>query len=189
MNIEKISAIILAGGRSSRMGTDKADLELKGQTLLNLTVEKVHRLGISDIIISGCSNCPAGTRYAPDLIPDRGPLSGIHAGLKQIRNKCALVLPVDMPLIPEETLKLLIEAHGDLPITALTLDEHPEPLVAVYDAFLAQDCESILQEKKHSPRRLFDRYGYNPVPYTGNPDLLINCNTPEEFAMVKEAFV
>ena len=176
MKIEKISAIILAGGRSSRMGTDKADLELKGQTLLNLTVEKVHRLGISDIIISGCSNCPAGTRYAPDLIPDRGPLSGIHAGLKQIRNRCALVLPVDMPLIPEETLKLLIEAHGDLPI-------------AVYDAFLAQDCESILQEKKHSPRRLFDRYGYNPVPYTGNPDLLINCNTPEEFAIVQEAFV
>ncbi|MBQ1366659.1 MAG: molybdenum cofactor guanylyltransferase [Firmicutes bacterium] len=189
MKMEETSVIILAGGRSSRMGTDKAKLKLGGKTLLDLTVEKVQNLGISDIVISGCSDCPEKTRYAPDLIPGRGPLSGIHAGLKQIRSQCSLVLPVDMPLIPEETLKLLIAAHGSFPITALTLDNRPEPLVAVYDAFLAQDCEEILQQEKHSPRRLFDQYGYYPVPYTKDPALLINCNTPEEFKKIKEAFV
>ena len=187
MNIEETSAIILAGGRSSRMGTDKAKLRIGDKTLLELMVEKVRRLGISDVVVSGCSECPADTRYAPDLIPDRGPLSGIHAGLTQIRHKSGLVLPVDMPLIPEETLRLLIEAHGSLPITVLTLDHRPEPLVAVYDACLAQDCEKILHEEKTSPRRLFDMYGYCPVPYMKDPDLLINCNTPEEFALVQKA--
>ena len=185
MNIEETSAIILAGGRSSRMGTDKAALRVGEKTLLELMVEKVRHVGISDVVVSGCAACPAGTRYAPDLIPDRGPLSGIHAGLKQIRHRSCLVLPVDMPLIPEETLRLLIEAHGSLPITALTVDDRPEPLAAVYDACLVQDCERILREEKTSPRRLFDMYGYHPVPYTKDPDLLINCNTPEEFARVR----
>ena len=187
MNIEETSAIILAGGRSSRMGTDKAKLRIGEKTLLELMVEKVRRLGIVEVVVSGCSECPAGTRYAPDLIPGRGPLSGIHAGLKRIRHRSGLVLPVDMPLIPEETLRLLIEAHGSLPITALTLENRPEPLVAVYDACLAQDCEEILQGEKTSPRRLFDMYGYCPVPYTKNPNFLINCNTPEEFALAQKA--
>ena len=187
MRIEETSAILLAGGRSSRMGTDKAKLQLGGKTLLELTVEKIRSLGITDIVISGCPDCPEGTRYAPDLVPGQGPLSGIHAGLSMIRHRCSLVLPVDMPLIPEETLRLLIASHGKFPITALTLDGRPEPLAAVYDASLAEDCGTILQEKKHSPRRLFDKYGYDPVPYTGDPALLINCNTPEEFASVQEA--
>ena len=199
MKIVEVSAIILAGGRRSRMGTDKAKLRLGGKTLLDLTVEKIRHLGISDIVISGCADCPEGTSYAPDLIPGKGPLSGIHAGLRQIRNQSSLVLPVDMPLIPEEVLKLLITAHGSdpavarpdsaptqpFPITVLTLEGRMEPLVAVYDASLAQDCEEILQEEKHSPRRLCDKYGYHPVPYTGDPALLINCNTPEEFAYVQ----
>ena len=187
MNIEETSAIILAGGRSARMGMDKAKLRVGGKTLLELMVEKVRRLGVCEVVVSGCSECPAGTRYVPDLIPGRGPLSGIHAGLKQIRHRSSLVLPVDMPRIPEETLRLLIGAHGCLPITALTLDNRPEPLVAVYDACLAPDCERILREEKTSPRRLFDMYGYCPVPYTKDPDLLINCNTPEEFARVQRA--
>ena len=185
MNINETSAMILAGGRSSRMGTDKAKLHVGEKTLLERMVEKVRHLGISEVVVCGCSECPEGTRYAPDQIPGKGPLSGIHAGLKQIHHRASLVLPVDMPLIPEETLRLLIETHGSLPITVLTVDHRPEPLVAVYDASLVQDCEKILQEEKTSPRRLFDRYGYCPVPYTKDPDLLINCNTPEEIALVQ----
>ena len=184
MKIEEMSAVILAGGRSSRMGTDKARLRLGEKTLLELMVEKVRRLGITEIVVSGCTECPLGTMYVPDQIPGRGPLSGIHAGLSAIRHWSALVLPVDMPLIPEDTLKLLIGAHGSLPITVLTLNERPEPLVAVYDACLVPDCERILKEEKTSPRRLFDLYGYYPVPFTEDPDLLINCNTPDEFARV-----
>lgn len=195
MKMEEVSAIILAGGRSSRMGTDKAKLKLGDQTLLELMAEKLRRLGISDVVVSGCPDCPEGTRYVPDLIPDRGPLSGIHAGLRQIRHRSALVLPVDMPLIQEETLRYLIEAHGrstgsgslGFPITALTLDGQLEPLIAVYDASLAEDCERILREEKHSPRRLFEKYGFNPAAFTGDPVSLMNCNTPEEFELVLKA--
>ena len=53
MNIEETSAIILAGGHSSRMGTDKAKLRVGEKTLLELMVEKVRHLGISEIVISG----------------------------------------------------------------------------------------------------------------------------------------
>ncbi|MBR0087120.1 MAG: molybdenum cofactor guanylyltransferase [Lachnospiraceae bacterium] len=188
MKIEETAAIILAGGQSSRMGTDKAKLRVGEKTLLELMTEKVRRLGITEIVVSGCSDCPPGTTFVPDMIPGRGPLSGIHAGLRQIRHRSGLVLPVDTPLIPEETLRLLIEAHGDLPITVLTFNGRPEPLAAVYDACLVQDCERILKEEKTSPRRLFDLYGYHPVPYTKDPDLLINCNTPEEFARVQAGY-
>ncbi|MBO5544062.1 MAG: molybdenum cofactor guanylyltransferase [Firmicutes bacterium] len=194
MKMEEVSAIILAGGRSSRMGTDKAKLKQGDQTLLELMAEKLRRLGISEIVVSGCPDCPEGTSYVPDLIPDKGPLSGIHAGLRQIRHRSALVLPVDMPLIQEETLRLLVQAHvntgdGSLcsPITALTLNGDLEPLIAVYDAFLAEDCERILREEKHSPRRLFEKYGFTSVAFTGDPVSLMNCNTPEEYELVLKA--
>ena len=61
MKIEEMSAVILAGGRSSRMGTDKARLRLGEKTLLELMVEKVRRLGITEIVVSGCTECPLGT--------------------------------------------------------------------------------------------------------------------------------
>ncbi len=69
-----ISAMILAGGKSSRMGKDKASLPFRGMSLLEWQVQKLSGLGIKDIMLSGCRQGLEGTRTIPDEYPCRGPL-------------------------------------------------------------------------------------------------------------------
>lgn len=56
-----------------------------------------------------------------------------------------------------------------------------EPLIGIYDRTLAQDCEAVLKGTGSSIRRLPDRAAYSTPEYTGEPQLLTNCNTPEEY--------
>ena len=180
MDIKDISAILLAGGYSSRMGKDKAELDFHGHTLLEHQVEKLRILGITDILISGYEKVPVGTRFVPDVYPHRGPLSGIHAGLCAAQNDCALVLAVDTPLVPESLLLELIETHHR-GITVVEARGMPEPLIGVYDRALIRDCEQILQGNRFSLRILLDKIGYTPCPYIGDLRRLSNCNTWEEY--------
>lgn len=187
MQTDKVSAILLAGGYSSRMGCDKAALLLDGKTLLQHQADTLRAVGLAEILVSGCREVPAGTRCVEDLFPHRGPLSGIHAGLTQCRCRCALVLPVDMPLVSALTLRTLIRAHTG-GITVLVRDGQPEPLLAVYDAALAPRCASLLQTACHSPRRLLETVGFQAVPHTGPAEELLNCNTPAEFERLQKIF-
>lgn len=182
-----LSAIILAGGFSSRMGQPKAALRLNGKTLLEHQVEKLSALGIEEILVAGWEDCPPGTVYVQDVYPHRGPLSGIHAGLCEIKGESALVLPVDMPLVPPETLGQLIENHA-APITVLSHGGFLEPLVGIYDASLSPLCARILRSEHTGVGQLFDAAGVTDMPYSGNPDFLRNCNTPEEFEKIARLY-
>ena len=104
------SAILLAGGQSTRMGRDKAALDFHGESLLRHQAEKLRRLGIEDLVIAGGKASLPGVRTVQDRFPGHGPLGGLHAGLEQIENPSALVLPVDTPLVPEVLLLELLES-------------------------------------------------------------------------------
>lgn len=180
-----VSAILLAGGFSSRMGRDKAELDFCGKPLIRYQAERLRALGIRDLVIAGYPKPVAGARFAPDIYPHRGPLSGLHAGLLAVENPRALLLAVDTPLVPEDLLRALIEAHRG-GITLAAIREEPEPLIGVYDRSLARECEAVLQGERTSMRRLFDRVKPALVPYRGDPLLLLNCNTPEEYRRLCE---
>ena len=179
----EVSAILLAGGKSRRMGLDKCLLPFKGQSMLAHQVEKLQRLGISDIMISGRETAVAGTRCVMDLFPDRGPLGGLHACLSAALFPDCLVLGVDTPLVPEDTLRTLIETHlsGDQSITLLTRGDCWEPLLAVYRASLAPVALRILEAGDGSLRRFIRENAYRLLPYRGPEELITNCNTPEEY--------
>lgn len=182
---KEASAILLAGGYSSRMGRNKAELDFHGLSFLGCQVKKLRAVGIEDIVISGFEAVPEGCRFVPDLVPHRGPLSGIHAGLQAIRHPRALVLAVDTPLIPETLLETLIERHRD----GITLAAHggePEPLIGVYDRQLAPLCGELLRGERPSVRRLLDMAGYTAIPFRWDPVLLSNCNTPEEYEALRK---
>ena len=162
------------------MGTNKADLDYHGVSLLRHQVKKLRRLGIEDIVVSGQASAVEKVRFVSDVYPGRGPLSGIHAGLLAIENASALVISVDCPLIPESFLQRLIAAHKN----GITLAEHDgvtEPLIGVYDKKLAELCEEILQGERTSVRRLHDLVSISTLAYQGNSRLLSGCNTPEEY--------
>lgn len=105
-------ALVLAGGKSSRMKTDKASLEIQGTTLLNLQLEKaLQLLPLQNIFISGDRKT---TNSILDLEQGLGPLEGVRSALVHFQNHSVdcdeiLVFPVDMPLLSTQALRRLLE--------------------------------------------------------------------------------
>lgn len=179
-----ISAIILAGGYSSRMHCNKAELILKGKRLIDLQVDKMRRLGVSDIVISGYDKAIEGTRFVPDVYPHLGPLSGIHAGLKEIINEKSIVISVDTPFVPEAFFVRLMNSHTRGACVA-ECNGHYEPLIGIYEKSMVDSAECLLKGEDTSVSALFRACGVTTVSFEGDAFLLSNCNTPEEF----ESFV
>lgn len=167
------SGIVLAGGKSRRMGRDKSALQFCGAALPAWQADKLRRLGVEDVLVSG-----RGPGMIADDIPDCGPLGGLYSCLRRAGGIRCLVLPLDVPLVPESCLRMLLDAHQS-GITLLERDGKPEPLIGVYDSALWTQIGEILQGGSAAVMRLADRVGYQTVPYQGDDSLLINCNTPE----------
>ena len=177
------SAILLAGGYSSRMGRNKSELPFGGRRMIDWQTQKLSMLGIEDILLSGYEGEIEGGRFVPDIVPHRGPLSGIHAGLTAAQEDACLVLSVDAPLVPFYTLVKLMNTHSS-GITVLEHDGQLEPLIGVYDRSLAPLCGELLAGERSSVKRLFDRAGVTTLPCEAESPLLSNCNTPEEYAVL-----
>ena len=180
-----LSGIVLAGGLSRRMGQNKAELCLNGKTFLEIQVEKFHALGIADIMLSG-AGCPVlpGTRVIPDEYTGRGPFGGLHACLQAARNPFCLVVSVDVPLIPVSTLAQLCRAHKG-GITILRHHKREEPLIGVYDRCVSDSISELIRSGRYAVRALKDSIPWNCFDYSGPRELLINCNTLEDFAVAK----
>lgn len=176
------SAVILAGGKSSRMDSCKAELPWGGKTLVEHQADRIMALGITDIMVSGYSRPVTGTRYVPDLYPEKGPLGGIHACLCAAKRSACFVISVDAPLFSPDGMKMLIEAHlaGD---SSITVAEHCgtlEPLIGVYDSNLSDATEEILQGTNTSVKRLLDQTGFAVCEFS-DENSVRNCNTPDEY--------
>lgn len=176
------SAVILAGGKSSRMGSCKAELPWGGKTLVEHQADRIMALGISDIMVSGYSRPVTGTRYVPDLYPEKGPLGGIHACLCAAKKAACFVISVDAPLFAPDEMKMLMEAHlaGDSPITVAGHCGTLEPLIGVYDSSLSDAAEEILQGTNTSVKRLLDQTGFAVCEFS-DENSVRNCNTPDEY--------
>jgi molybdenum cofactor guanylyltransferase len=130
-----ISAVLLAGGESRRMGQDKATLVLQGRRLWEIQLDLFRKLQPREIFLSARSDPvwrPADVHFAPDQPPSRGPLSGLAATLPRIRTDHLLALAIDMPLMTEDFLRslsnLIKPSCGVLPM----IGDRAEPLAAIY---------------------------------------------------------
>jgi molybdopterin-guanine dinucleotide biosynthesis protein A len=131
----QLSAVILAGGQSSRMGRDKAWVEYRDKPLIQLAFEKIGETGISEIFISGRTGenySGLKARVLIDIAPGIGPIGGIERALWESISPLVLVVPVDLPHLSAAFLQKLIlrctDSTGALPRLKGAL----EPLVAVY---------------------------------------------------------
>jgi molybdopterin-guanine dinucleotide biosynthesis protein A len=105
------AGIILAGGHSRRMGTDKALLEIDGETLLGRTVRVVSAV-VREVLIVGRTELPPGlgeVAAMEDAYPGIGPLGGIAFGLEQMEAEQALVVACDLPFLRTEVLQMLLD--------------------------------------------------------------------------------
>lgn len=151
------SAVILAGGRSSRMGRDKAWLEVGGRPLIARQVELVRQVGANEVFISGRVDADYTSFHCPvlkDRFPEAGPLAGIEAALTAAGSSLVLVLAVDMPHMSADVLQQLIgqctETTGVIP----QVDGKIEPLAAVYPKSALPLVTELLANAGASSRRL-----------------------------------
>ena len=178
----KVSAIVLSGGLSSRMGQDKCDLEFDGETLLNVQIDKLKNIGIKDIIASGYRGNNSKALVLKDDIM-KGPLSGIFIGLNNIKNDRAFVISVDVPLVTEMIIKKTIDFsfEKDYELVMVKHSGNREPLIGVYKKSLIDKIEKILSGNKYSVMKLAEETKYDFVDIDSDDKYFLNINNKEDY--------
>ena len=179
---QQYSLLLLAGGKSARMGTCKAELLYEGKTFLQHMLDKAEVLGIEKCYISGYNSRQEDVQTVWDIYPDRGPLSGIHATMQTITTPYCLVLPVDAPKLPVEILEGLLQRHQQQQNHKVLIWEHgvrQEPLIAVYPTAMADTIESMIKDHAAPVFRAIDSWGFESFRMEMQEEQIININTPE----------
>lgn len=177
------SMIILSGGKSSRMGRDKAELLYRGKTFLEIQMEKGRQLGIEDILVSGYKGT-LKANVVPDRFAEQGPLGGLCACLAAAKEEWSLVVTVDMPLIPPEELARLLAASSQSCKKAVILKtgEQEQPLIGVYHKSLVPLIEKNLAQNRRAVFHVLNEAGYDRYESRADPALFFNVNEPQDYA-------
>jgi molybdopterin-guanine dinucleotide biosynthesis protein A len=131
----KISAVLLAGGKSRRMGEDKALMIVRGKPLWQIQLQLLRRLQPDEIFISARTEPswrPPDVQFAPDDHPSRGPLSGLSAAMARMRGSHLLALAIDMPFMDAEFLRSLCGKIEPGCGVLSMIGHRAEPLAAIY---------------------------------------------------------
>jgi len=195
------TGIILSGGKSSRMGSDKALLKLGDETIIE-RMTKLMKSVFNDVFM--VTNTPDDYRFlkvplCEDIYKHKGPLSGIHSGLVHSSTNTNFFISCDLPLVSEELIKYIIEFKTDKSIRYCFAAGHNHYLAGVYSRDLLPEIEGIFssnpspsekKENQFSIRNLLNNVEAETI-YVENlafysDDLFFNLNTPEDFEHLKK---
>lgn len=184
----RLSMVVLAGGKSSRMGKDKSDLLYEGQTFLQRQIDKGKALGIADIFVSGYQGMMCTERIVKDRYPQKGPLGGLEATFREVKTPFCLVMTVDVPLVTVEVLRGLVREfrrawmYGSAKAACvLKHGERIEPLLGIYRVNLADAIETEIVEGKGRVFCFLEKIGYD-VSESYTPEAVFeNINRLEDY--------
>lgn len=189
------TGIILAGGKSSRMGTNKALLEIDGKTVIERIVEKLRPI-VDNLIIVTNSFEEFAFLELP-MVEDEwkgiGPLAGIHAGLTASKTERNLIVACDMPFISPELGTLLLEQLVEYEAVVPQITEQLHPLFAAYKRGVKEEVKKAIELEQLRIRKIFDRIYVKILTETELENLGVqigqadtfNMNHPEEYEQAK----
>ncbi|MEX2467984.1 MAG: molybdopterin-guanine dinucleotide biosynthesis protein B [Gemmatimonadota bacterium] len=175
---------VLAGGKSTRFGRDKAQAVVGGERLLDRATSVLGEVCAEVVVVSSRSEHDgAGWTRVPDLRADMGPLAGIEAALRHAEETGAagvVVLACDLPGVGADALRRLLREIGSAAAVAPERDGTPgfEPLCAVYATGCAGPAAELLDEGVRSAHRLLDAVDGHVV--RGTMSAAVNVNTPAD---------
>jgi molybdopterin-guanine dinucleotide biosynthesis protein A len=205
--------VVLAGGKSSRMGSNKALLmrnraAFNGQpggkeNMLSYSKNLLKNIGINNIVVSGHVDDGNTENHVADKFAELGPMGGIYSVIKKYQPKSLLILPVDLPLMTKQTLQQL-KVKGELTQKACFFTDHFLPLYLPNNAFVEQffttNFAQYLQghksmvndkgdNKKNGPsiRSMFAQVPHQALALK-SPQCLFNSNTPEDWQQAQQRF-
>lgn len=190
----KCSAIILAGGKSQRMGTSKALLDFAGEPLIVHTVRKLERLFDEIIVVAAAEQelPPLPVRLVRDDIAYQGPVGGIYYGLRASSNTASFVTSCDVPFLRPSLVKHLIARITDYDVVVPYWQGRFQPLHAVYKRSVLPLLQQQLEQGQLRPVYLYEKVRTCEVQENevrgvdSDGSSFINMNTPEEYEAALE---
>ena len=192
---KNLGAVVLCGGKSSRMTTDKSQLVFLGKTFLEHVIDQVSKVAVSVVVVShsaGLPSLPANKNviFANDHQDGLGPLEGIRVGLKTLAQQqieFAFVTGCDAPLIKPELIRVLFEKIDDYQAVVPISGNRVFGMTAIYRTELFRVAQSLLQQDRQAVKYLArnvvaKRIKINELR-TVDPELdsFTNVNTQEDY--------
>ncbi|MCB9224195.1 MAG: molybdenum cofactor guanylyltransferase [Crocinitomicaceae bacterium] len=144
--MEDLTVIILAGGKSSRMGEDKGLMTLFGKPMVEYVIDNAKEVSEDIIIVSNNNNYKKfGFPVIKDKFPDKGPLGGIYTGLLNSNSETNIILSCDIPYIKSGLIKFLFYQSDGYDITIPIHQERIHPLIGIYKKNCVKTFEKNLQ--------------------------------------------
>jgi molybdopterin-guanine dinucleotide biosynthesis protein A len=190
----EVTAFILAGGKSTRMGTDKAFVEYDGRTLLARTLDLARSVTPDVRIVGSAEKFAPFAPVVEDIFRDCGPLGGIHAALRSSLTELNVMLAVDTPFVSWAFLQYLIGHSRAMPQAIVVVpqsEKRRQTLCAVYRREFADVAENALRSGNNRIDRLFDVVETRTITEEElnaagfSSAMFRNLNTPEELETEK----
>lgn len=198
-----VTAIILSGGKSSRMGRNKALMKIGDKTIIERVRDQMQQIFKNVVLIT---NTPDEYKFLDlpiyeDIYKHKGPLAGIHSGLLNSSNDTNFIISCDLPLITKEMIEYLVEFKTNKLITVAQADGYIQQLAGKYSRDCLNIAEEILEEQvnienRNSEQRkrgcnvlrLIDRIGAEIIlaeslPFY-NEDLYFNVNKTADYNLL-----
>ena len=184
-----VAAFILAGGKSTRMGADKAFVQLEGRTLLARVIDAARSITPNVGIVGDPAKFASFAPVVEDIFPGCGPLAGIHAALTNTTADLTIILAVDLPFVSPPLLRFLIDRAEQSPASGAIIprvDQRWQPLCAVYRRQFATVAETALRAGHYKIDPLFSASTTHAIEERElqdagfSPCLFLNMNTPQD---------
>ncbi|MCL4805955.1 MAG: molybdenum cofactor guanylyltransferase [Anaerolineae bacterium] len=188
--MNKLTVAIQAGGKSSRMGTDKSFVPFRGRPMIATVIDAVAGLGDELILITNKPDEYAhlGLPMFGDLYPETGPLGGIYTAVYHATHPHVLTVACDMPWLNRPLLEYIVSLRETADVVVPRWDKFPEPLHAVY----SKACLEPIKEKLDAQMyKITVFYGRVSLRFVSREEIeqfdpegrsFVNVNTPEELA-------
>jgi len=180
-----VTAVVLAGGRATRLGgVDKGLQPLQGKPLIEHVLARIEKQA-GTILINCNRNADLYARYGHTLIPDRlpdfpGPLAGLHAAMACCTTPWLLTVPCDSPFLPDDLGTRLRAAIGDAP-AVLACTPAQQPVFALYRPSLLPSLESFLASGERGVGHWLSRIGAVGADFSDCPEAFRNLNTADDW--------
>ena len=183
--IPNIKGLVLTGGKSTRMGKDKSELEYHGKPQKEFVKDLLESQGFETFY--SVQNNDGNIDEIPDTFLNLGPFGGICSAFQKDPNSAFFVLATDLPFINNDILKLLLEKRNPAKVATTVKGkgkQFPEPLITIYEPKAYPILLQYLAQGYSCPRKMLINSDVETVEVEDN--LIRNINTPEEFEIAKE---
>lgn len=193
-NVIPVTGIVLAGGKSSRLGMDKGLVRYRNKSLINIAIERFRAL-CDTVLISSNSDAynDLGYPVIKDVVNDCGPMMGIYSCLRKSATPVSLVASVDTPLVPAGLYRELIHIKDDAQVVVPSPGQGKyEPVIGLYEYSVLEQMEKLFARKNYTLPDLYKQICFKGMPVCGNqpfsnPAIFTNINTSADLELLESS--